>query len=170
MSSAEPDRGPDPAPAAEAVDPTFAAETKIPAETSTVAPAPRGSDPERGFRGVMSGALILQAVTILLGLPVASSGRELPGWELAVILGLALACVVACAFVKKKWIVPLVVGLQVVAIGCWVIHPALGVMGLIFAAVWGVLFYFRAELRRRAAEGLLPAQQAAGRGPTPTSG
>ena len=130
------------------------------AEAVPSAPVRRGSDPERGFRGVMSGALILQAITVLLGLPLASSDRVLKGWELAAILGLSLGCVVACAFVKRTWIVPLVVVLQVVAIGCWVIHPALGVMGLIFALVWGVLFYFHAELGRRSAAGVLPAQQA----------
>ena len=108
---------------------------------------------------MMSGALILQAITVLLGLPVASSGRELAGWELAVILLLAAGCVAACAFVKKPWIVPVIIGLQVVAILCWFIHSALGVMGVIFAVAWWTLLHFRAEYRRRAAAGLLPDQR-----------
>lgn len=120
---------------------------------------PRRSDPERGFRGVMSGALILQAITVLLGLPVAASGRDLAGWELAVILLLATACVAACAFVSRPWIVPVIIGLQVVAVLCWFINGALGVMGLIFAIAWWTLLHFRAEYRRRAAAGVLPSQQ-----------
>jgi hypothetical protein len=121
--------------------------------------SPRGADPERGFRGVMSGALILQSITVLLGLPVASSGRDLAGWELTVILLLAAGCVAACAFVKKSWIVPAVLGLQVVAILCWFITPALGAMGVIFAIAWWTLLHFRGEYRRRLRAGVLPSQR-----------
>jgi hypothetical protein len=117
------------------------------------------TDPERGFRGVMSGALILQAITILLGLPVASSGRNLAAWELIVILTLSAACIGACAMVKKPWIVPAILAIQALAILCWFIHPALGAMGIIFAIAWWTLLHFRAEYRRRASAGLLPSQQ-----------
>ena len=119
----------------------------------------RRSDPERGFRGVMSGALLLQAITVLLGLPVASAEHDLAAWQLIVVLGLAVACVFACSWVKKPWITPLIIGLQVVNVLCWFVHPALGVMGLIFGAVWWVLFYFRNEFRKREAAGVLPSQQ-----------
>lgn len=122
-------------------------------------PAPRRPDPERGFRGVMSGALLLQSITVLLGLPVASSGRDLAGWELTVILLLAAALIAACAYVKKPWIVPIIVGLQVAAVLCWFISGALGVMGVIFAIAWWTLLHFRNEYRRRAAAGVLPSQQ-----------
>ncbi len=122
-------------------------------------PEPRRSDPERGFRGVMSGALLLQSITVLLGLPVASSGRDLAVWELVVILGLAFALIAACAFVKKPWIVPVIIGLQVVAVLCWFITGALGIMGVIFAIAWWTLLHFRNEYRRRAAAGVLPSQQ-----------
>jgi hypothetical protein len=122
-------------------------------------PAPRGADPERGFRGVMSGALLLQSITVLLGLPVASAGRDLAAWELVVILGLAAALIGACALVKKPWIVPVILGLQVVAVLCWFIDGALGVMGVIFAVAWWTLLHFRNEYRRRAAAGVLPSQQ-----------
>ncbi|WP_111766280.1 DUF4233 domain-containing protein [Nakamurella deserti] len=120
---------------------------------------PRRADPERGFRGVMSGALLLQSITVLLGLPVASSGRDLAPWELIVILGLAFALIASCAFVTKPWIVPVIIGLQVVAVLCWFITGALGIMGVIFAIAWWTLLHFRNEYRRRAAAGVLPSQQ-----------
>ena len=120
---------------------------------------PRRADPERGFRGVMSGALLLQSITVLLGLPVAASGRDLAAWELVVILGLAVALIAACAFVARPWIVPAIIGLQVVAVLCWFIAGELGIMGVIFALAWWMLLHFRNEYRRRAAAGVLPAQQ-----------
>lgn len=122
-------------------------------------PATRRPDPERGFRGVMSGALLLQSITVLLGLPVASSGRDLAAWELIVILGLAVALIAACALVRKPWIVPVIIGLQVVAVLCWFIAGALGIMGVIFAVAWWTLLHFRNEYRRRSAAGVLPSQQ-----------
>ncbi len=119
----------------------------------------RRSDPERGFRGVMSGALILQSITVLLGLPVVSNDHELRAWELIVILALALVLILACTQVKKPFAVPLIIGLQVVAVACWFIYPALGVMGLIFGVAWWTLLHFRSEYRRRLAEGSLPGQR-----------
>lgn len=104
-------------------------------------------------------ALLLQAVTVLLGLTVASSGRDIAWWELTLILFLATACIAACAFVKRPWIVPVIIGLQVVAISCWFVDGALGVMGVIFAVAWWTLLHFRVEYRRRAAAGVLPSQQ-----------
>lgn len=140
------------------------------------AATPARSDPERGFRGVMAAALVLQAITLLLGLPVAATGAGLAGWELAVILTLAAACVAAAGLVRRPFAVPLIIGLQVAAVGTWVIDPALGVMGLVFAVVWWTLLHWRAEYRRRLAAGVLPLQRAAGGEPpedgtaTPTRG
>ncbi len=118
------------------------------------------SDPERGFRGVMSGALVLQSITVLLGLPVASADHHLAAWEIFVLLALFAGLIAACAFVRRPWIFALIAALQVVAIATWFIYPALGIMALIFAAVWAMLLYFHRELGRRAAAGRLPGQQA----------
>lgn len=142
----------------EAVEP----EQAVPTEP-TVVPVPKAvaqrKDPEKGFRGVMSGALVLQSITVLLGLPVASADHRLAAWELGIILGLAVACIGCCALVKRPWIVVAIIAIQVVAVGSWLIYPALGIMGAIFALVWFMLLRFRAEFRRRREAGLLPDQQ-----------
>jgi hypothetical protein len=39
------------------------------------------------------------------------------------------------------------------------IYPVIGVMGLLFGVVWGVIAYLRAEVLRRQRLGLLPGQQ-----------
>jgi hypothetical protein len=114
---------------------------------------------ERGFRGVMSAALLLQAIVLLLGLPVAAVDGPMATWELTYVLVLVVACIAACAFVRRTWILALVAVLQLAAIGTWFVAAPLGVMGVIFAAVWGVLLYFRGEYRRRLAAGTLPSSE-----------
>ena len=42
-----------------------------------------------------------------------------------------------------------------------VIHAAVGFIGVIFAAVWLLIAYLRAEVKRRQDRGLLPGQQSA---------
>ena len=53
----------------------------------------------------------------------------------------------------------MIVGLQVLTIAGWLITPPLGVMGVVFAMVWAVIFWFRAEFRRRLAAGTLPGRR-----------
>ncbi len=110
----------------------------------------------------MSGTLLLQAITVPLGLPVASAAEPLAWWEIALVLALTLALIATCAVVKKPWVVPLIIGLQIVNIACWFVHPALGVMGLIYGIAWWTLLHFRNEYRRRLAEGSLPSQRESG--------
>jgi hypothetical protein len=118
-------------------------------------------DPERGLRGAISATLILEAVTVLLAIPVAkNTGSGTNTWGVIGIVVLASAMVAACAFVKKPWLIAVVVGLQVLAIAGWAISAPLGIMGIVFSLVFATIFYFRQEYRRRAAAGELPGQQA----------
>ena len=50
-------------------------------------------------------------------------------------------------------------GVQVVLIAGWVIYPGIGVVGILFAVVWLLIVYLRAEVLRRQERGLLPGQQ-----------
>ena len=114
-------------------------------------------DPEKGLRGVMSATLILEAITVLLAIPVASNTGDGTGTAgiFAIVL-LAFALIAACAFVKKPWIVWLVAGLTALTIAGWFISGPLGLIGVVFALVWMVIFWLRAEFRRRMAAGRLP--------------
>jgi hypothetical protein len=51
--------------------------------------------------------------------------------------------------------------MQAVLVGGWFIHAAIGFIGVVFAVVWGLIAYLRAEVRRRQEHGLLPGQQVA---------
>ena len=114
-------------------------------------------DPERGLRGVMSATLVLEAIVVLLSIPVAAntgSGTSAAG--VAVICVLAVAMIALCAFAGKPWFLRAALILQAVTIAGWLITPALGVMGIVFAIVWGAIIWFRNEFRRRLAAGTLP--------------
>lgn len=132
------------------------------------APVRRPPDPERGLRGAISATLILQAITVLLSIPVArntGSGTNAAG--VIVIVVLALAMIVGCAFVKKPWATAMVVALQVLTIAGWFISGYLGLVGVIFGIAFAVIFWFRYEYRRRGAAGQLPGQPAGPRAPNP---
>ena len=112
----------------------------------------------------MSGTLIMEAIVILLAIPVArTTGVKASGLGVGIICLLAVLSIALCAFASRPWFLPAVVGLQVVMILSWAITPTLGVMGIVFGVVWGVIVWFRSEYRRRLAAGTLPMP----RGPAP---
>ena len=117
-------------------------------------------DPMKGFRGVMSGTLIMEAITVALALPVVnrlgggiSTGT---GWA---VIAVAVLLVVTCGFVKRAWAVPLILALQVVLIALVFWLPAIAVLGAIFLAVWLWLLWLRRDVARRMAAGTLASQQ-----------
>ncbi len=115
-------------------------------------PVETAGDPERGLRGVMSAILICEAVTILLGLTVIGNGGvHAQGWQIGAVSGLALAHILAPAIIKRRYAIGVIWILQALLIACWVIHAAIGTMGIVFALVWLLVMYLRREYRRRTA-------------------
>jgi hypothetical protein len=115
------------------------------------------ADPERGLRGAMSATLVLQAITVLLAIPVAANtGAGVGPVGVAVICVLAALLISCCAIVRRPYAIPVILTLQVVMIGCWLITPPIGVMGIVFLGVWLAILWFRGEFRRRQAAGTLP--------------
>lgn len=126
-------------------------------ESPSPPPQRRPPDPERGLRGIMSATLVLEAITVLLSIPVAANtGSGTGPFGIAVICLLSLLLVAACGIVAKPYAIQVILGLQVVMIACWLITPSLGVMGIIFGLVWALILWFRGEFRRRLAAGTLP--------------
>ena len=128
-------------------------------DDGTEAPQPqrRPYDPEKGLRGVMSATLVLEAITVLLSIPVAANtGAGVGPVGVTVICVLAVLLIASCAIIARPYAVPVILGLQVVMIGCWLISPPLGVMGIVFGLVWAMILWFRGEFRRRLAAGTLP--------------
>ncbi len=69
-------------------------------------PAP-AVDPMKGFRGVMSGTLVLEAIVVALSLlVVAKLDGGLVSW-VGILVGVVIVVlVVLCAFVRRSWAVP----------------------------------------------------------------
>jgi hypothetical protein len=126
--------------------------------TPPVQPSP--PDPWKSFRGVMAGTLILEAIVVLLALPVVSySEGGLTALSGGFLLGCALVLLLMAGVQGRPWALWANIAMQVVLIAGWLIHAAIGFMGVVFAVVWGLIAYLRAEVMRRQRQGLLPGQQ-----------
>lgn len=114
--------------------------------------SPPRADPRAAFRGPASACLSLQVIILPLALPVMSKveGGLTPvkiAWVVVVTLGM----IVAIATFSRPWGLPLAIGLQVATVLGWIVSPSLGVLGLVFALVWALMLWMRAEVLRRQA-------------------
>jgi hypothetical protein len=129
-----------------------------PADDDEAGEAPK-PDPWKSFRGVTAGTLILEAIVVLLALPVvATVGGGLNAVALTYLLGLTAILIVLAGLQGRSWAIWADVGVQLVAIAGFAVYPGVGVIGLIFAAVWALIVYVRSEVLRRERLGLLPGQ------------
>ncbi|MGV0606513.1 DUF4233 domain-containing protein [Mycolicibacterium sp. XJ1904] len=123
-------------------------------------PAAQQPDPWKSFRGVMAGTLILEAIVVLLALPVvANIGGGLTAATGGFLVGMAVILVLLAGVQGKPWAIWVNVGLQVVLIAGVVLDGAIAFVGVIFLVVWLLIAYLRAEVLRRQKRGLLPGQQ-----------
>ncbi|KDF01543.1 membrane protein [Mycolicibacterium aromaticivorans JS19b1 = JCM 16368] len=117
-------------------------------------------DPWKSFRGVMAGTLILEAIVVLLALPVVSMvGGGLTGWSMAYLVGFAVFLVLLAGIQGRPWAIWCNLAVQLILVAGFFVYPAVGMVGLLFVAVWAILAYLRAEVLRRQRRGLLPGQQ-----------
>jgi hypothetical protein len=117
-------------------------------------------DPWKSFRGVMAGTLILEAIVVLLALPVVGAvGGGLTPVALGYLIGLAVILVLLTGLQGRSWAIWLDLAVQLVLIAGFLVYPGVGLIGLLFAGVWVLIAYLRAEVLRRQRRGLLPGQQ-----------
>ncbi|WP_228002253.1 DUF4233 domain-containing protein [Nocardia australiensis] len=122
--------------------------------------APPATDPWKGLRGVMAGTLILEAITVLLALPVvAAVGGGVTWASGSYLVILALVMILGAGFQRRPWAVPFNLALQVLLILGVFVHLAIGIMGILFAVVWGFILVLRYDVKRRMELGLLPSQR-----------
>jgi hypothetical protein len=123
------------------------------------APAAPAKDPMKSFRGVMAGALIMEAITVGLAVPVVArlggGVGTAKGWA---VIAIAVALVVCCGLLKRSWIVPVILALQAGLIAFFFALPAVAVIGLLFLAFWLWALWLRRDVARRMAAGTLPSQ------------
>ncbi|MGH3676133.1 MAG: DUF4233 domain-containing protein [Mycobacterium sp.] len=117
-------------------------------------------DPWKSFRGVMAGTLILEAIVVLLALPVVSvSHGGLTAVSGTYLIGFAVVLVLLAGVQGRPWAIWVNLAIQLVLIAGWAVHGAVGFIGVIFAGVWLLILYLRSEVKRREERGLLPGQQ-----------
>jgi hypothetical protein len=117
-------------------------------------------DPWKSFRGVMAGTLILEVIVVLLALPVvAVVGGGLTVATGTYLIGFAVVLILVAGLQGRPWAIWVNLGLQVVLVAGFVFSGPIGFIGLVFTAVWVLIAYLRAEVRRREKEGRLPGQQ-----------
>ncbi|MED5813141.1 DUF4233 domain-containing protein [Mycolicibacterium sp. 050232] len=108
----------------------------------------------------MAGTLILEAIVVLLALPVVgASGAGLTWTSGGFVVGLAIVLILMSGIQGRPWAIWANLGIQLVVIAGALIHGAIGFIGVIFAVVWLLIVYLRGEVKRRQARGLLPGQQ-----------
>jgi hypothetical protein len=128
-----------------------------PAEGADAAPA---TDPWKSFRGVMAGTLILEAIVVLLALPVVGAvGPGLTALSTAYVVGVAVVLVLMAGVQGRSWAIWANLGVQFLLVGGWFVYPGISFIGLLFVVVWLLIAYLRAEVLRRQKRGLLPGQQ-----------
>ncbi|MFD5868179.1 DUF4233 domain-containing protein [Corynebacterium sp. NPDC060344] len=119
-------------------------------------------DPMKGLRGVMAGTLIMQAISVWLGLTVVArvDGGGLFGTTFAIwyIALLGLAMVVLAFLQKKSWALPANIALQVLGVLAILAHWSMGFVGIFFAMVWAYILHLRKNLIARMERGLLTTQ------------
>lgn len=119
-------------------------------------------DPWRSFRGVMAGTLILEAIVVLLAIPVVVvSDKGLTLLTGTYLIGFAVVLALLAGLQGRSWAIWVNLGVQAVLIAGWAIHGAVGFIGLVFAGVWLLILYLRNEVLRRQKRGMLPGQQQA---------
>lgn len=117
-------------------------------------------DPWRSFRGVMAGTLILEAIVVLLALPVVGRiGGGLTAASGGYLVGLAVLLVLLTGVQGRPWAIWVNLAMQAVLIAGVVVHGAIGFIGVVFLVVWLLIAYLRAEVLRRQKRGLLPGQR-----------
>lgn len=118
------------------------------------------TDPWKGFRGINSAVLILEAIVIGLTFPVVATLGGGVTATAGVYLGVTCLLLIAlCGVQSKPWVLGANLGMQAVVIGAGAFHWSIAVVGAVFLCVWIYIVYLKRDVQRRIDRGMLPGQQ-----------
>ncbi len=113
-------------------------------------------DPWKGLRGVMAGTLVLEFIVFGLALPVVwQFGGGVSSVGFVVVAVLSVLMLLAAFVQRKSWGLSVAIALQIAMVVCFVVHPTIGGVGLMFLAIWGYMLYLRRDVANRMREGRL---------------
>ncbi len=108
------------------------------------------ADPWRSFGAVMAATLVLEAIVVLLAIPVVGAvGGGLTSVSLAYLIGLAALLVLLAGLQRKPWAIWVNLAVQTLLLAGFAVYPGVGIIGVLFTGLWALIAYFRAEVRRR---------------------
>jgi hypothetical protein len=112
-------------------------------------PAPP-ADPWKSFSAVMAATLILEAIVVLLAIPVVGAvGGGLSPVSLGYLIGLAVLLILLTVLQRRPWAIWVNLGVQVVLLAGFAVYPGVGFIGVLFSGLWVLIACLRAEVRRR---------------------
>ncbi|HUE35184.1 MAG TPA: DUF4233 domain-containing protein [Mycobacterium sp.] len=118
---------------------------------------PPPADPWKSFSAVMAATLILEAIVVLLAIPVVGAvGGGLNPASLSYLIGLAALLILLTGLQRRPWAIWVNLAVQVVLLAGFAVYPGVGFIGLLFSGLWLVIVYLRAEVRRRQSQRQLP--------------
>ncbi|MEU8263567.1 DUF4233 domain-containing protein [Micromonospora sp. NPDC048999] len=101
-------------------------------------------NPEKAVRGLGAGTLALEALVLLLAIqPIRLVGGHLSGAAIAVIVSLAVACVVLAGQMGRRWAWHAGTVVQGLLMLAGLLHWSLLALGVIFALVWAYALHVR---------------------------
>jgi hypothetical protein len=111
---------------------------------------PKPVDPWRSFAAVMAATLLLEAIVMLLAIPVVGAvGGGLTPVSLGYLIGLAVLLIVLAGAQRRPWAIWVNLGVQLIPLAGFLLYPGVGFIGALFAALWIMIVYLRSEVRRR---------------------
>ncbi len=94
-------------------------------------------NPARAARSVGASSLSAEALTLLLAIvPLARVGARLTGAAIALVVLLAVTCVVLVGLLRYRWAWYAALAPQVALIACGWFNGALAVLGVLFLVLW----------------------------------
>jgi uncharacterized membrane protein len=112
------------------------------------------TDPWRSFRGVMAATLILEAIVMLLAIPVVGAvGGGLTPVSLSYLIGLAVLLILLAGLQGRPWAIWMNLGVQVLPLAGFAVYSGVGFIGVLFTALWALIAYLRSEVLARQAHG-----------------
>ncbi|GAA4799208.1 DUF4233 domain-containing protein [Corynebacterium canis] len=118
-------------------------------------------DPLKGLRGVIAGTLVMEAIAILLVLTVIArvdNGAYWTTFNWVYVTAVGVAMLLAAFVQSRPWAMSVNLVLQAFALIGFIVHPSMGIMALIFIAVWWYILHLRRNLIARMKRGLLTTQ------------